>query len=72
MTKRLLGYFTGEPGVWSAADQTRLRDLVPERERRAYRVQPIIETLADADSVTYLRERFAPELVTALGRLGGP
>ncbi len=72
VTKRLLGYFAGpvsEPVT--APDQTRLRDLVPERERRAYKVAPIIETLADEGSVTYLRERFAPELVTALARIEG-
>jgi acetyl-CoA carboxylase carboxyltransferase component len=71
VTKRLLGYFAGpvEPG--DADDQTRLRTLVPERERRAYKVAPIIETLADRGSVTYLRERFAPELVTALARIEG-
>ncbi len=71
VTKRLLGYFAGpgEPG--DAADQTQLRTLVPERERRAYKVAPIIETLADAGSVTYLRERFAPEMVTALARIEG-
>ena len=44
---------------------------MPERERRAYRVQPIIETLADEGSVTFLRERFAPEMVTALARIEG-
>ena len=33
---------------------------MPERERRAYDVAPIIETLADDGSVTFLRERFAP------------
>jgi len=74
-TKRLLGYFgdaaASAAAGWSAADQTRLRTLVPERERRAYKVAPIIETLADTGSVTYLRERFAPELVTALARLEG-
>ena len=44
---------------------------MPERERRAYKVAPIIETLADEGSVTFLRERFAPELVTALARIEG-
>ena len=32
---------------------------------------PIIETLADEGSVTFLRERFAPEMVTALARIDG-
>jgi len=45
--------------------------MVPERARRAYPVAPIVETLADAGSVTFLRERFAPELVTALARIEG-
>jgi acetyl-CoA carboxylase carboxyltransferase component len=34
-------------------------------------VHPIVETLADRDSVSFLRERFAPELVTALVRIEG-
>jgi acetyl-CoA carboxylase carboxyltransferase component len=71
VTKRLLGYFrgAGEPGP--APDQARLRDLVPERERRAYDPRPIVETLADEGSVTVLRERFAPEMLTALARIEG-
>jgi acetyl-CoA carboxylase carboxyltransferase component len=71
VTKRLLSYFAGpgEPGV--VPDQDRLRDLVPERQRRAYAVKPIVETLADEGSVTWLREKFAPELATALGRIEG-
>ena len=32
---------------------------------------PIVETLADEGSVTFLRERFAPEMVTALARIEG-
>ena len=71
VTKRLLGYFAGPGAPGEADEQTRLRTLVPERERRAYKVAPIIDTLADRDSVTYLRERFAPELVTALARIEG-
>lgn len=71
VAKRLLGYFQGATSDWTAPDQTRLRDLVPERERRAYKVAPIVETLCDADSVTFLRERFAPELTTALARIEG-
>jgi acetyl-CoA carboxylase carboxyltransferase component len=70
-TKQLLGYFQGPLAEWSAPEQTALRDAVPERERRAYNVQPIIETLADEGSVTFLRERFAPEILTALARIEG-
>jgi acetyl-CoA carboxylase carboxyltransferase component len=71
VTKKLLAYFQGATEAGAARDQQRLRELVPERERRAYKVAPIIETLADEGSVTFLRERFAPELVTALARVEG-
>ncbi len=71
MTKRLLAYFQGATPPGPAPDQTRMRELVPERERRAYDVAPIAETLADEGSVTFLRQRFAPEMVTALARIDG-
>jgi acetyl-CoA carboxylase carboxyltransferase component len=66
--KRLLAYFQGAISPGAAPGQAILRDAVPERQRRAYAVQPIIETLADEGSATFLRERFAPEMVTALAR----
>jgi acetyl-CoA carboxylase carboxyltransferase component len=71
VTKRLLSYFQGSVEAAEAPDQSRLRDLVPERRRRAYDVNPVIETLADVGSVTFLRERFAPGMVTALARIEG-
>ena len=71
VTRQLLGYFQGAIPGGPAADQTRLRTMIPERARRAYPVGPIIETLADEGSVTFLRERFAPEMVTALARIDG-
>jgi acetyl-CoA carboxylase carboxyltransferase component len=71
LTKRLLAYFQGITPPGPEPDQDRLRDLVPERQRRAYAIAPIVETLADEGSVTFLRERFAPELVTALIRIEG-
>jgi acetyl-CoA carboxylase carboxyltransferase component len=70
-TKRLLSYFQGSMPPGPEPDQDALRDAVPERQRRAYAVKPIVETLADEGSVTFLRERFAPEMVTALGRIEG-
>ncbi len=69
--KQLLGYFQGATPPGNPPDQETLRDAVPERQRRAYAVQPIIETLGDEGSVTFLRERFAPEMVTALARIEG-
>jgi acetyl-CoA carboxylase carboxyltransferase component len=69
--KRLLGLLRGAASDWSAPDQTRLRGILPESPRRAYDIAPVIEGLADEGSVTILRERFAPELVTALARIEG-
>lgn len=74
VTTRLLGYFQRTPPAQpagTAPDQTALRTMVPERARRAYSVDPIIETLCDTGSVTFLRPTFAPEMVTALGRVDG-
>jgi acetyl-CoA carboxylase carboxyltransferase component len=71
LTRRLLAYFQGPTPPGEELDQSRLREIVPERRRRAFDVAPVIETLADAGSVTFLRERFAAEMVTALARIEG-
>jgi acetyl-CoA carboxylase carboxyltransferase component len=70
-TRRLLSYFQGSIEQFEAPDQLALRELVPERRRRAYDVRPAIATLADVGSVSVLRDRFAPEMVTALARIEG-
>jgi methylmalonyl-CoA carboxyltransferase 12S subunit len=70
-TKKLLAYFQGATEPGAEPDQARLRELVPERRRRAYDPRPIVETLCDEGSVTFLRERFAPEMVAALARIEG-
>jgi len=71
VTKQLIAYFQGSIGEWSAPDQQRLRDVVPQHRRRAYEVASVIELLADEGSVTMLREGFAREMVTALARIEG-
>jgi acetyl-CoA carboxylase carboxyltransferase component len=69
--RELIGYFLGRSAGWTAPDQAPLRDAVPEGERTAYELLPIVETICDEDSVTVLRPAFAPELLTALGRIEG-
>ncbi len=71
VAKRLVSYFQGPVGEWEAPDQELLREVVPERRRRAYDVRAAIEGLADSGSVTVLRQRFAPEMLTALARIEG-
>ena len=71
VTKKLLGYFGGPGEAGEAPGQEGLRDVVPERQRRAFDPLPIVETLCDRDTVTVLRPRFAPEMLTTLGRIEG-
>ena len=71
VTKRLLGYFQGPGRPGKPPRQEPLRELIPERYRRAYDPRPIVETLADAGTVTFLRESFARGMVTALARIEG-
>ena len=71
VAKRLIGYFQGSTEPGAVADQTFLRTVIPERARRAYPIKPVIETIADEGSATFLREKFAAEMVTALARIDG-
>jgi acetyl-CoA carboxylase carboxyltransferase component len=71
VTKRLLGCFQGAAAPGAAPDQAPLRAIVPERRRRAFDSRPVVTTLADEGSTVFLRERFAPEMVTALARIDG-
>ncbi|HEX6473446.1 MAG TPA: carboxyl transferase domain-containing protein, partial [Streptosporangiaceae bacterium] len=49
-----------------------LGDVLPESPRRAYSVHPLVRRLVDdADAMVELHPKWAPNIVTALGRLGG-
>jgi acetyl-CoA carboxylase carboxyltransferase component len=71
VARKYLAYFQGPTAAWTCADQTALRDALPERRRRAYKIRPIIETLVDAGSALELRRDFGQSLVTALVRIEG-
>ena len=71
VARRYLGYFQGRTTAWEAADQTPLRDAVPENRKRAYDVRGVLERIADVDSVLELRRDAAPGMVTALARIEG-
>ena len=71
MAKRYLSYFQGMLGTFACADQTALRHAMPASRRRAYKIRPILETLADTGSVLELRRDFGKPLVTALARFEG-
>ena len=71
VTKRLFAMFQGRVGEWTMPDQAALRSVIPDNARRAYNVVPVIKGLADEGSVAVLREKYAPEMVTALARIDG-
>jgi len=48
-----------------------LSDQLPESKRRAYDVHPLVGQLLDPETMLELHPRWAPNIVTALGRFGG-
>jgi acetyl-CoA carboxylase carboxyltransferase component len=69
--RRYLGYFTRPSETWSCVEQAALRTLIPAERRRAYKIRPILDTLADTGSVLELRKDFGLAAVTALARIEG-
>lgn len=69
--KKYLSYFQGLTPRWDAADQLRLRDLIPENRKRAYNIRNVIKVLADQDSFLELRPRFGPGMITGFIRIEG-
>lgn len=71
LARQLVGLLSGTRTGAAAVDQTELRQALPDNEREAFDVRPIVETIADPDSAIWLREAWGPELVTALARIDG-
>ena len=71
VAKQYLSYFQGTTSQWEAADQLRLRDLIPENRKRAYNVRIIIKALADTDSFLELRPKFGPGMITGFLKIEG-
>ncbi len=69
--KRYLSYFQGPVAEWHSADQTLLRNGVPENRVRAYDVRQVMQGLADTGTVCELRAGFGESVLTALARIEG-
>lgn len=69
--RQYLAYFQGPLSTWAAADQSLLRDLIPENRRRTYDVRRIITTLADRDSFLELKPEFGAGMITGFIRIEG-
>lgn len=55
----------------SSVEDRDLSDMLPESRKRAYDVHPLVASLLDEDTAVELHARWAPNIVTTLGRLGG-
>jgi len=69
---RRLVALLGEQGTLApdAVNDVDLADQLPASKRRAYDVHPLVATLLDDGTMLELHQRWAPNIVTALGRLG--
>ena len=70
---RAIASLLGAQGSLRVSDVTDrdLEALLPESRKRAYDVHPLVEAVLDDGTVQELHTRWAPNVVTALGRLGG-
>jgi acetyl-CoA/propionyl-CoA carboxylase carboxyl transferase subunit len=70
---RRLAHLLGRQGSldMTSIDDPDLGDLLPESSKRAYDVHPLVERFLDEGSMIELHARWAPNVVVALGRLGG-
>jgi acetyl/propionyl-CoA carboxylase alpha subunit/acetyl-CoA carboxylase carboxyltransferase component len=71
VAKKYLAYFQGPLARYQAADQRRMRQIIPENRLRVYDVRAVIETLSDTGWVLELRREFARGMVTSLLRVEG-
>lgn len=70
---RRLAHLLGSQGTLAldAVEDIDLGALLPESAKRAYDVHPITDALLDEGSALELHPRWAPNITTTLGRLGG-
>jgi len=71
VAKKYLSYFQGTTPQWEAADQLRLRDLIPKSRKRTYNVRTVIKALADTDSFLELRPKFGLGMITGFIKIEG-
>ena len=69
--KQYLSYFQGPLDRWQAADQGRLRHIVPETRSELYEMRGIIEAIADVGSILEIREFFGTGIITSFIRVEG-
>ena len=70
---RTIAHLLGAQGTLVPAnvEDVDLAALLPESPKRAYDVHPLVEGVLDPGTTQELHARWAPNIVTALGRFGG-
>jgi acetyl-CoA/propionyl-CoA carboxylase carboxyl transferase subunit len=70
---RTVAHLLGTQGSLEVASvkDVDLADMLPESKKRAYDVHPLVEAVLDEGTMQELHARWAPNIVTALGRFGG-
>ena len=68
--RRLAALLGDQREIGDVPDQD-LAEFLPESVKRAYDVHPIVEHLLDEGSALELHPKWAPNVTTTLGRLGG-
>lgn len=71
MARRLLSLLDSPLSSDGPNDPAALREAMPDNDRQAFDVRPVVESLVDDDTVIWLRDAYAPELVTAFARIHG-
>ena len=61
----------GTQGTLGPVEDVDLGGLLPESRKRAYDVHPLVDGLLDEGTGVELHPRWAPNIITTLGRLGG-
>jgi acetyl-CoA/propionyl-CoA carboxylase carboxyl transferase subunit len=68
---RRLAALLGDQREIGEVEDRDLSDFLPESAKRAYDVHPIVESLLDEATSLELHPKWAPNVTTTLGRLGG-
>ncbi len=71
LAQQCLSYFQGHVSGWQCADQSVLRNMMPEDRRYVYDVREVIQQLVDTDSFLELTQSHGPAVLTGFARIEG-
>lgn len=69
--KKLTSLLSNQGSITKKIKDLDLAQYVPESRKRVYEVHPLVESLLDQDEFMELLKDWAPNILTAIGRLGG-